>query len=116
MAITGWTLMGLGHASLGFGLGFWMQQDHIVDWFNGSPGCGLRNGEPVGPIPCRSAYNELQRYHTMALAGFIVGGTLMATGVLLLILKPASRPARRQTNWWVTPGPALLGGSIGATF
>lgn len=83
-------------------------RDSFVAQFNG--GCSLVLGAPQGEV-CTRLYDDVVRAHVGAVATLVVGGSLLAGGVLALVLRPSA-----PTSVWLTSGATPLGLGVAGRF
>ena len=75
MAVTGWTALGLGIAGLGVGAFHVAETNRIADDAAG------KSGEERAALE-----DDFEGAQTLSVVGFVAGGALLATGVVLLLL------------------------------
>lgn len=108
-------LMVAGGAGLVLGaVGLALRAGAVSD-FNANGACGANGGSPLGGEACVSAYDSIQTWQAVSIAGFVGGGVLAASGAVLFFLSPASRSAERAS---VAPsiGPGSMGLTVSGRF
>lgn len=102
----GWTLVGVGGASLIGGLvAQLLHAGHISD-FNADATCRVNGDVVTGNSNCARDLDAGNTAQTLAWVGFGVGGALAVTGVVLALTAPSSSTGRRAA-WTCSP---TLGG------
>jgi PEGA domain len=113
-----WVAWGLGAAALGVGTYGVTQNSSLVSAFN-SAGCGVdRMGRAVDRlgIPSKTCESKRSDYQTMAhvgIGGFVAGGVLVATGLVLWLTEPTATASKDTAGLSCAPsltehlGPAV---------
>jgi hypothetical protein len=88
-----WVAWGLGAAGLGLGIYGTTQNASLVSAFDQQ--CALKNGQAVDKVmglpstACASKKSDYESKATLGVGGFIAGGALVATGLILWLTEPA---------------------------
>ena len=114
----GWVGVGVGAASLGLGAVFLVQKGSKVDERDAAvaqcptlTNCGTVIDEKISTLN-----SEVRTADTIATAGFIAGGVLVAGGIAAVILAPKAR-ANTESAWLLPAvSPQVLGLSGGMTW
>ncbi|MEZ4407941.1 MAG: PEGA domain-containing protein [Polyangiales bacterium] len=108
-------LMVAGGAGLVLGaVGLALRAGAVSD-FDANGACGANGGSPLGGEACVSAYDSIQTWQAVSIAGLVGGGVLAASGAVLFFLSPGSRSAERAS---VAPsiGPGSMGLTVSGRF
>ncbi len=108
-------LMVAGGVGLALGVVGMALREGAVSDFDANGACGANGGAPVGGDACVSAYDSIQTWQAVSIAGFVGGGVLAASGAVLFFLSPRSRSAERAS---VAPsiGPGSMGLTVSGRF
>ena len=111
----GWVTLVFGVIGLGVGgVGTGVRIDGVADYNDPSFRCPSPDSRNIG-YPCSDFLDQMDRGETLQWAGFISGGALTLTGILLLATAP-SRPATARARFGCGRGPGDLGVACAGTF
>jgi len=91
-----WTALGLGAASVAFGVIETLQYRSKVNTFNDParmPLCREGGGMIVGGSECAQLASDGDHAKTLAIVGYAAGGALLAAGVILLVTDTSAAPS-----------------------
>ena len=110
-----WLALGLAGTGLGLvgivvgAAGLVLRNGHATA-FNDIRRCGVTNDVVLGGVECQREYDQREPLETLATAGFVAGGALLATGVTALVLHASSlRPRAQRVSLTGAPGDLGLG-------
>ncbi len=109
MRVGGYIAGGLSGVALTLGfVGLYQQRTNAGRWNNQASapdGCGLEGEQPTST--CLGYQREANLWGNVAMGGFVAGGLLGATSVILLILAPSRREATPLARTICGPGVGL---------
>ncbi|MFO0711676.1 MAG: PEGA domain-containing protein [Sandaracinus sp.] len=114
----GGAILGIGVVGLGGGIGAHAFGQSAIDSWNTSVSTGSCPADHVGEsADCQTLFRRYEDSQPWLYVGYIGGGALSLTGILLMVLAPRV-PVRASTasRWQCAPGPGELGLSCGAEF
>jgi predicted outer membrane repeat protein len=96
-------------------------RNSAVTRFNENQACGMSGGVVEGGTGCSDDVATTNTMQTVSLVGFIAGGALAATGVVLLIAAPARSGSERAASGMgrgirIAAGPGQIGIGIGGNW
>ncbi len=104
LAITGWTALGVGAAGTAIGIVLQgLAAKHASD-----------TGSTHDPVRWKNSRNKLDTFQKSAVAMFVVGGTSLGTGIILLIVdrRRDNSSAKTKAALVPVPGGVVLKGSF----
>jgi hypothetical protein len=115
-----WKTLGIvgvavGGAGLAVGLtGQVLREQNALAW-NRDEAC-VRAQPGSLPSQCQMRKNAVELEERLAIAGYVAGGVLAATGVLLLVLPARTREGTSKARAQLVPGPGQIGVGLQTTF
>lgn len=102
-------------AGVGVGLTFLLLREGDVSAFNDSSCPPMSN--PMQPGNCAAMLDAVRADETVAIAGFLAGGALTVTSILLFATAPPRSRGRERTAWLgCARGPGTVGVTCGGRF
>ncbi len=113
----GWIALVGGIAGLGVGATGTILREQAAQSYNDNNQCPGENAPPSvvqGP-DCQGLLNDVDTYRALQLAGFVSGGVLSLTGIILLATAPSSQP-RTTAHLQCGMGPGEFGVTCRGSF
>ncbi len=116
----GFIALSVGAAGLATGVLGLVLRNSAATRFNENLGCGMSGGAVQGGTGCSDDAAATNTMGTVSLIGFIAGGALAATGVVMLVAAPTHRGNERASGPGrgirIAAGPGQVGIGIGGSW